>query len=122
MSAAFRARAGACCLATVLVLTGLSASALAQSAEQNRIQSYEGEIIVAANGTPTAPWKEIQNCDETRKCVVILRNSTTHEIARVGERLSTRFVPTGNGKEVRRAEPALDKARRLAGMTPPNTR
>ncbi len=80
------------------------------------------EIVMDASGKIVAPWTKGKSCSrettgkETCRWVVI--HSQTREIARVGDRWSSKFAATGNGREVRRLESSMDKATRLsAGPT-----
>lgn len=86
----------------------------AQGAADKR--PYNGEIVMTPSGQLVAPWKEIRSCDEKGKCIVVVANPKTREIARYEGRWSSRFELTGNGRQVRRAETALAKAQRLQGL------
>lgn len=92
------------------VLAWISPSSTAQTAT-----AYRGEPVVSASGEVVAPWIEKRGCEkDTPTCVVLVVNPNTNEIALIGDRLSSRFELTGNGREIRRAESTLDKARRLS--------
>jgi hypothetical protein len=74
---------------------------------------YVGETVVAQNGALQGFWIEKRTCDEAGVCRTLIMNSQTLEVARVNDRLTSAFAATGNGLEIERAEPALDKAKRL---------
>lgn len=96
-------------LAALLIAFGSQNAARAQAASE-----YVGEIVIDTSGKPVAPWTERQICSEdTKNCRIILINSSTLEVARVGARWTSEFEATGKGAEGRRAEPARAKAIRL---------
>jgi predicted transglutaminase-like cysteine proteinase len=93
-------------------------AALACAVPASRAQvsgDYRGEAVVSSSGEVVAPWVAKRGCKRaTQECTTLIVNPTTNEIAMIGNRMSSRFERTGNGQEVRRAEKALDKARRLS--------
>lgn len=102
-------RVSSFCLAALLIAFGSPNAARAQAASQ-----YAGEIVIDTSGKPVAPWTERQICSGgTKNCRVILINSNTLEVAKVGARWTSEFEPTGRGAEGRRAEAAMAKAIRL---------
>lgn len=106
---------------TVVFLSSFAAEALAQSPQAQPTKQFEGEIVMTAAGTLVAPWVETTGCrDKNAGCPMIIVNLKTREIARVDDRWSTRFQPSGNGQEIRRVETSLAKAeRRLSGERTP---
>lgn len=96
-------------LAALLIALGSPSRANAQAASQ-----YVGEIVMDASGKPMAPWTERQICRQGAvNCRIILINSKTLEVAKVGGRWTSEFEATGRGSEGRRTEPAMAKAIRL---------
>lgn len=100
---------------TLVVVVVLAASTIPTATAQQ--SSKAGEVIVTSSGQLVPPWKEVKACIK-EKCSVAIANPETHEVARYGDRWATKFEATGNGREVRRAEAEIDKARRLKGATP----
>lgn len=97
----------------VLAVAVIAAMVL-PAAEARQVAAVPGEIVVTAEGKLTAPWVEKQACvKSTATCKTMIVNSVTNEIARMGDRLSSRFELTGRGSEVRRAASAMDKALKL---------
>lgn len=74
---------------------------------------YVGELVMDQAGAPVGPWVEKTTCEEADACRTLIMNSLTLEVARSNGRLTAPFELTGRGLEVQRAEPELDKARRL---------
>lgn len=76
------------------------------------------EIVMDASGKIVAPWTKGRTCyrETTGKetCRLVVINGQTREIARVDDKWSSKFAPTGNGREVRRLESSMDKATRLS--------
>jgi len=71
-------------------------------------------VVVAADGQLVSPWIAKDACvTGTTTCKAMIVNPVTSEIAKLGDRLSSRFEMTGNGLEIRRAESALAQATRL---------
>ena len=100
----------------LLAITAMAApsGAIAQTAEPS-----VGEVVMTQDGVLARPWKEVRACVSESHCDVAVLNARTYEVARYGERWSTKFEPTGKGKEVRRAETAMAKAIRLKGPAKP---
>jgi len=94
-----------------VVVAALSGGGFA--AEAQTVQPYVGELVIAQDGALQSPWIEKQTCDDAGVCRTLIMNSQTLEVARVNGRLTSAFAATGDGLEIERAEPALDKARRL---------
>ena len=92
---------------------------MAQVAPGASPNAYEGETVMTRDGFLAAPWKEVRACknkEMTEGCVTAVVHAKTREIARAGAKWSSKFEPTGSGKEVRRAETAMDKAiRQMTG-------
>lgn len=82
-------------------------------AEAQSVQPYVGEIVIAQSGALQGQWIEKRTCDDADVCRTLIMNSQTLEVARVNGRLTSAFAATGRGLEIERAEPELDKARRL---------
>jgi len=82
-------------------------------AEAQTVQPYVGEIVIAQDGLLQGSWIEKRTCDDAGVCRRLIMNSQTLEVARVNGRLTSAFAATGDGLEIERVEPALDKARRL---------
>jgi hypothetical protein len=76
------------------------------------------EAVTDASGKVLAPWIRSKSCASSsggrETCQLVIINSATREIARVGDVWATKFAPTGNGSEVKRLETSFDKAKRLA--------
>lgn len=108
-----------CCrlaIAFILACFGVPFSTLATAQEPRppTAEQKSGEIVVAADGAIVAPWMEFKRCDLRKKCVQLIANPVTHEIARLDGHWSTRFGPTGVGEEVKRVESESSKAKRLS--------
>jgi hypothetical protein len=100
---------GKVCFLAVALVFALPAS-LAQASRE-----YRGEVVVSSSGEVVAPWVAKRGCKRgTQECTTFVVDPNTNEIALIGDRMGSRFERTGNGQEVRRAETALDKARRLS--------
>lgn len=82
---------------------------------ENKAASYQGEIVMTAKGELVSPWKRTRICGQSgqQDCRDVIYNPKTKEAASLDGRWSTQFEPTGQGQEVRRAEKALEKAKRL---------
>lgn len=104
----------------IVLLAALALPALAQTTATSTPKSAT-EVVMDASGRIVAPWTKGKSCsrEDTGKeaCRWVVLNGQTREIARVGDRWSSKFAPTGNGREVRRIEHSLDKATRLAGAS-----
>lgn len=89
--------------AILMIFVGamVCSSALAQAAKTVPA-GKTGEVVMSANGAPSAAWVERKICDED-KCRTLVINRTTREIARVDGRLTSAFKVTGSGKEIVRA-------------------
>lgn len=104
----------------VLITAGLitAPASLAQTAAAPQL-----ELIVTSAGQPAAPWTQETVClGKTGKCMSAIDNLQTGETAKIGDRITSGFAATGNGQEIRRAEPAQTKLNRLraaAQATPP---
>jgi hypothetical protein len=89
-----------------------------------QVKPYQGEIVMTQSGDLKPPWKKYRWCKTDASCSTLIRNPVTHEVARLGDRWSSRFEPTGRGQEVRRVESAMAKAIRLSdakNASPSNT-
>ena len=76
-----------------------------------------GEAVLTVRGEPAAPWKRIRICrDKESACVTAVVNPATREIAGVGDRWFSAFMPTGNGKEVKRLTSVPRMADRLGNQ------
>ncbi len=84
------------CMATFMA--AVSSATIAQGSA-----GKAGEVVIAANGAPVAPWIEHRVCDENDKCSLMIVNKATREVARLDGRLTSMFKATGSGKEVVRA-------------------
>jgi hypothetical protein len=83
-------------------------------ASAQTVSAYQGERVATADGRAVSPWVEKQYCpDAGSTCQRMVVDPETGEIARLGNRVNSRFELTGNGQELRRAETAMDKAIRL---------
>ena len=86
----------------------------APTGQAQQAKAYKGEAVVTAEGKLASPWIERKACVEgTTTCKTMIVNPNTHEIAKLGDRWSTKFAPTGNGHEVQRAETEIAKTKRL---------
>lgn len=102
-----------------LVVVALIMALFSFEAEAQNVQPYIGEMVQRRTGELVPPWKQRKLCQDqaNSKCdVLVTFNERTGEIARVGDRSSTKFVVTMEG-DIRRAESALAKATRLAGLS-----
>jgi hypothetical protein len=82
-----------------LVLALLSA---APAAVGQTPKPYAGEIVITASGQLTGDWKEVPVCKDRNPCQSAIINTKTREAARLGERWSTEFEPTGNRRRSNR--------------------
>jgi hypothetical protein len=82
------------------------------------------DIVITKSGELAAPWKKMKGClgerDNTKAgaCKPVIMNAETREIAKFGDRWSSKFAATGDGAEVKRAETALQKATRANSSSP----
>jgi hypothetical protein len=104
----------------ISLLAALALPAVAQT-PSTATSRPAAEVVMDASGKIVAPWTKGKSCTrqeagkETCRWVVV--NGQTREIARVGDKWSSKFAPTGRGREVRRIESSLDKATRLSGSS-----
>lgn len=98
-------------LAGALALAGLPAFAQTPSSTG----APQLEIIMNSAGQLMGAWVQESVCQPNgAKCVTAIFNSETGEGAKTGDRICSGFEASGNGQEIRRAENAMSKARRLA--------
>jgi hypothetical protein len=92
--------------ADVLVrLIFLSAVVLLVSTSEVRAQASERPyaLVLTADGRLALPWIEKEVCTNVHQsCRPMIMNPVTNEVARFGERWTSRFAATGNGQEVMR--------------------
>lgn len=101
----------------LLIGVVLATPAAAQIASKP-VDNYAGELIMDKAGGLVAPWKLTKTCQvegvDGPACRAVIINSRTREIAKLGEKWSGKFSPTGVGLEVRRLESTMDAAKRRA--------
>jgi hypothetical protein len=110
------------CSRLTVILVALAMTNSGSSIAQ--VKPYQGEIVMTQSGDLKPPWKKYRWCKTDASCSTLIRNPVTHEVARLGDRWSSRFEPTGRGQEVRRVESAMAKAIRLSdakNASPSNT-
>lgn len=98
----FTVNSGADVLVRLIVL---SAVALLGFPSDVRAQASERPyaLVLTADGRLALPWVEKELCTKDRQsCRPMIMNSVTNEVARLGERWTSRFAATGNGQEVMR--------------------
>ena len=90
----------------LLVMIGTISPAVGQQSSPRK-----GEVVIRSSGELIAPWVEVRACvGETAKCQLAVVNKETKEVARFGDRWSSRFAATGNGSEMRRVDSAPKNA------------
>jgi hypothetical protein len=104
----------------IALLVVLAAPAFAQTSARSA-PAPATEVVMDASGKIVAPWTKGKSCsrqDAAREaCRLVVIHGQTREIARVGDKWSSKFAPTGNGREVRRIESSMDKAKRLSASS-----
>lgn len=104
----------------IALLAALAFPALGQT-PSTATSKPAADVVMDASGKIVAPWTKGKSCArqeaEKETCRWVVVNGQTREIARVGDKWSSKFAPTGNGREVRRIESSLDKATRLSGSS-----